>query len=245
MANLDPLLSQISQTVGCQWAHSNQYFADTPLLPHLGIVPILTADSYVQTSFRTGNILGADIQPYTKDNTPSDQILCYRIPTKVMTIDTVSIDFSEVSLFSFHTARDFLKTMPWIAIIIFAIITHFLPASIATILNYINVAAMGIVVLVYAYAMTKYLIRLVMSKKHEVGGQKIAVVQPQDTNALSEAQVKGLIPLKEFGVDQVVCYKGMLYFRQTVRTKDDTKIATQAGSIIAYLSSPAFTSLFA
>lgn len=211
-------LSQLLTALpNCTWANSNQYFSDSADLRHIGFIGLFDTDIFIQTSFAIAGripITGALVQAFNKDNAEGENFILYSLPLKnVPTVGVIRIDLiaqdSNVDLL-----RKFLLSLPWVSLIIFYLLARVFP-----ILNFLSLVATAIVVVIYAYAGLRLVIRLLRSKKITLAGQTVTYGDIQDIHALAEKHVQGLALLSQEGINLAAVYAGKLYLRQEINQK--------------------------
>lgn len=242
-SELDDLIAAIP---GVAWAHSNQYFAEAAVLQRIGMTSVLDTDTFIQTSFAVAKppLSGALIETFTKDNTIDEQYLVYRVPLATLrTTDAVTVVLVPDSpLFS---VRNFLLSLPWISLVIFYLLAFLFP-----ILNYLNMVATLVIVVVYAYGVTKYVLRTLGEKKLALAGRTVRYVDDHDAAVLAPEHVALLVPLAEQGVQTAVFYHDALYVRHELTTRtllrlplDAALVRGQLSTIVTYLLSDTLHSL--
>jgi hypothetical protein len=210
-------------------------------------VRLLDTDVFVQTSFQiTGGklpVTGGVIQSFTKDNTEDENFIFYSLPIKKLyATDLLTVDLgNRSSLFS--QVSPMILTMPWIALIVFYIISYFIPF-----LKYLDWIALAAVVLIYSVAGIRFALRYLKAKRVKLAGQTVIYLVEKDILNLPNPAVESLIPLIAQGVVTATIYQDTLYLKQATSTQKifskpipSETLQTQMQGVINHLLSDSFT----
>ncbi|HMT01467.1 MAG TPA: hypothetical protein PKC14_04025 [Candidatus Absconditabacterales bacterium] len=206
-------------------AHSKQYFQNVSMLPSIGFANMLTADTFVDTSFEIKSPLamkGALISTFTKDSVISDSFICYEIPLtpKYQTQYPVFVELHESKYRLLNIFRGMVKGVPWIPLIVFNILLLLLPALIESILSAFNIFALMIVGIYYIGSVIQFARKFVKSETVSIQGQSVTYADIGDILVLGDRQVEAMIPLKKFGVTALSIYQNTLYIKQSFAEHD-------------------------
>ncbi|MDD3067111.1 MAG: hypothetical protein PHO48_04765 [Candidatus Gracilibacteria bacterium] len=242
--DINPLLAK---TPNCTFANSNKYFDDGSKLQHIEFVRLLDTDVFVQTSFVvTGgkiSITGGVIQSFTKDNTEDENFIFYSLPIgKLYTADLLTVDLGKQTNL-FKQISPMILTMPWVAVILFYIISYFIPF-----LKYLDWIALAAVILIYSVAGIRFALRYLKAKRVKFAEQTVIYLVEKDILNLPKSAVESLIPLIAQGVVTATIYQNTLYLKQTTSTQKifskpipSETLQTQMQNILNYLLSDSFT----
>lgn len=239
--SLDTVLPTVPN---CAWAHSSQYFSDTEALSQVGFIGLFDTDVFIQTSFVIQDAVplsGAIVQTFTKDNQENQNFVVYALPVNnIITYEPVKIDLVKQQVFSMANMHTLLKSFPWVSFIVFNLFLLLLPGSVGTFFHTLDVIALVITFLVFAYRLVLFAVRVFRSQHISVAGKTVTYTDQEDQYALHAFHLEALQPLVSMGIPTVVIHDGKLYAKQAVAGTDLTGVSRA----LAYLSSPQFYSAF-
>ena len=182
-----------SQIEGVSWEKSNKYLPDTSILKTIDFAGITDTDIYVESSFAASGKLplkGGVIRTFTNDNLENEHFIFYCLSLQnMMTKDLLTIELQPKGWMYFMTIKNFLRTFPFISLILFNLVIMIFPKVVREIFTYINLLAVLFVGTFYFWIVLKTAYRLLKAKEFTIGGQTVTYVLPQDTYFLKPEQM--------------------------------------------------------
>lgn len=221
-----------STTLGLQFASNNEFFDDKiDFLQKIGFVSILSIDMYVKYSFQKTNrntiIQGAEIDTYDNDHMVNDTFFVHKIQlpqNRNISRALVYLSLKHKKAISIKEIVSFTKSIPFVSLLFFAILTAFIPWVIGKILQGINMIAILIFLFFFAYKFLQYFRNLTRMNSTSLQDHRLTYLNPIDLKLFTKTIKEKIEQLQNFWVTDVALDRNTLYFKQDLIDTSESSI---------------------
>lgn len=218
-----------------QYSDSNDFFPESiDFLQKIGFVSILSIDMDIKYSFQKANratiIQGAEIDTYDNDHIVNDNFFVHKmtIPRETsITRSLLYIKLNQQKSFSIKEVIGFIRSFPMVSLLIFTVISLFIPWRVWDILQGINAIAILIFVLFFAYKFTKYFFELTKTNSKALQDHIVTYLNPYDLRIFTKEVKEKIWFLQKFGVTDIAIDRNTLYLKQDLIDESKTSIFGQ------------------
>lgn len=224
-----------SPKLGLQYENNNTFFPETiDFLQKIGFVNILSIDMYVKYSFQKANratmIQGAEIDTYDNDHLINDTFFIHKITLPKEKQITRALIYIALNHHRALTAKEitwFIRSIPMVSLILFSIISFFIPWVIGKILQIVNIGAILIFIVFFAYKFLKYFFELTKTNSTTVQDHRVTYLNPHDLKILTKPVKDKINELQNFGVTDIALDRTHLYLKQDLIDTSNTSIISE------------------
>lgn len=141
----------------------------------------------IKYSFQKANratiIQGAEIDTYDNDHTINDSFFVHKMTLPRETSITRSLLYIKLNQQKSVSLKDiisFIRSFPMVSLLIFTLISLFIPGKFGDILQIINVIALLIFILFFAFKFTKYFFELTKTNSKALQDHIVTYLNPYD-----------------------------------------------------------------
>lgn len=203
------------------------------ILTQSQFIGVLCIDTHIKCSFsfdKPGQLItGWYIETYSNNHVVDDKFLVYCIHNIVSTpfSKPLYISVTPTSLISTQTIVGFLKTIPFLTILLLNLLLYVLPTGISSVLQYINLVGFLALWIYFWVRIARYIIQQSRRNQLNYKWMRIVFEEGWDVLALTEDALKKLKALQEHGVISVTIIGQNVYLKQPVSRKIDNLIELQ------------------
>ncbi|PZM86689.1 MAG: hypothetical protein DLD55_05025 [candidate division SR1 bacterium] len=221
--------------LGLQYSDSNDFFPENiDFLQKIGFVSILSIDMDIKYSFQKANratiIQGAEIDTYDNDHTINDSFFVHKMTLPRETSITRSLLYIKLNQQKSVSLKDiisFIRSFPMVSLLIFTLISLFIPGKFGDILQIINVIALLIFILFFAFKFTKYFFELTKTNSKALQDHIVTYLNPYDLRIFTKEVKEKIGSLQKFGVTDLAIDRNTLYLKQDLLDESQTSIFGQ------------------
>lgn len=224
-----------STILGLQYASNNEFFEDKiDFLQKIGFVSILSIDMYVKYSFQKANrdtiIQGAEIDTYDNDHMVNDTFFVHKIQLpqqRNISRALVYISLKHKKALTLKEVLSFTKSIPVVSLILFTMISAFIPGIIGKTLQGINLIAILIFILFFAYKFLQYFRTLTWMNSTSLQDHRITYLNPHDLKLFTKEIKEKIEKLQDFWVTDIALDRNVLYFKQDLIDNSESSILSE------------------
>lgn len=214
-----------------QYSTSNDFFSENiEFLQKIGFVSILSIDMDIKYSFQKANrdtiIQGAEVDTYDNDHVINDTFFIHQItiPKETnLTRSLVYIKLNQKKAMSIKDVVGFVRSFPMVSLLIFSIITMFIPGKLGDILQIINAIALLIFCLFFAVKFLKYFFELTKTNSKAFDDHMVTYLNPYDLKIFTKNFKEKIWIFQEYGVTDIAIDRNTIYLKQDL--VDDSKVS--------------------
>lgn len=188
----------------------------------------------IKYSFQKANrdtiIQGAEIDTYDNDHIINDTFFVHKItiPRETnITRSLVYIKLNQNKSFSIQDAIGFVRSFPMVSLLIFTLITAFIPGKFGDILQVINAIAILIFFLFFAYKFIKYFFELTKTHSKSLEDHIVTYLNPYDLRIFTKEVKEKIWKFQGFGVTDIAIDRNTLYLKQDLIDTSEMNILNQ------------------